>query len=451
MRNTLKLAIAALTMLAIAFGDLLVTWPAITGGGEARADGHLRLAQTQLTRLEQLQRLHRLAVRRRMIQYRTAQRIGERRAAARQRFARGRAGGIVMRGEIVAISPDRPTLEKVRELGFKVGRTLHLRKLGLELVVLHSPGKLDTTEALDQLRAASPEATFELNHLFNPAGNIRLADAANAAKATDGAETAENADMPWPDLEPMPGMRLGLVDLGVDTSHPALQGAEIETAIFTGEEQASPSAHGTAVASLLVGQAPGFHGAARGAALFAADVFGDAETGGTALAIVEALAWLAEEETPVIAMPLVGPPNRILELALSRLQAQGILVIAPVGNEGPAQPVAYPAAYPGVVAVTATDWQGRVFIAANRGDQVMFSAVGVDIRAAADPEHLVTVSGTSYAVPEVAARLLRQTTAPDPLVRDQALERLKSVATDLGEPGRDDVYGYGLVSRIAAQ
>lgn len=448
MRDTIKLAIAALTMLAIAFGDMLVTWPAITGAGEARADGHLRLAQTQLTRLEQLQRLQRLTVRRRMTQYRTSQRISERRAAARQRFAYSRDGGIIMRGEIVAISPDQPTLKTIRALGFKVGRTVHLKKLALELVVLHSPGKLDTTEALDQLRAAAPEATFELNHLFNPAGDIRLADASNAA---DGAETAEYAAMPWPDLEPKQGMRLGLVDLGVDTSHPALRGAEIKTAIFTGEKQASPSAHGTAVASLLVGQAPGFHGAARGAALFAADVFGDAETGGSALAIVEALAWLAEEETPVIAMPLVGPPNRILELTLSRLQAQGILVIAPVGNEGPAQPVAYPAAYPGVVAVTATDWQGRVFIAANRGDQVMFSAVGVDIRAAADPEHLVAVSGTSYAVPEVAARLLLQTTAPDPLVREEALERLQSVATDLGEPGRDDIYGFGLVSRLAGQ
>lgn len=445
MRDTLKLVFAALIMLAVAFGDMAPPLSTISGQGEARADDHLRFAATDLTRLERLQRLYRQTVRRREIEYRTARRLGERRAAARQRLAHSRAGAAILRGEIVAISPARPTLKSIRALGFKVGRTVNLKKLGLKLVVLHSPSDLDTTEALEQLRADLPDTTFELNHLFNPAGNIRLAGAADSFKA----DAPKQAEMPWSDLAPVDGARLGLVDLGVDTGHPALKGSKIKTAVFTGEEHTSPSAHGTAVASLLVGDTPGFHGAARGARLYAADVFGDSDAGGSALAIVQALAWLAEKETPVIAMPLVGPPNKILEVALSRLQAQGILVIAPVGNAGPAQPVAYPAAYPGVVAVTATDWQGRVFISANRGDQVMFSAVGVNIPAAADPEHLIAVSGTSYAVPEVAARLLRQSTAPDPLVADQALESLRGAATDLGVPGRDDVYGYGLVSRIA--
>jgi subtilisin family serine protease len=107
-----------------------------------------------------------------------------------------------------------------------------------------------------------------------------------------------------------------------------------------------PSAHGTAVASLLVGRAERFRGAAPGARLYAADVYCAEPTGGSVGAVAAALAWLAGERVGVVNISLVGPPNRLLELAVRRASAKGLLLVAAVGNDGPAAAPLYPSATP---------------------------------------------------------------------------------------------------------
>ena len=398
------------------------------------------------TRLEQMKRAARLerlrqaerAQIRRWIEQRVGRSIAKRRAAARRAFIVTRDGAWVVRGEILALGLDAKGLAAARKLGLTVLRRHPLKTLGLELVTLKVPRNRDTLDTLDALRARLPAAHLELNHLFDPSGTDSERDAEGMVPSP--------ASLPWADLPPLEKGALGLVDLGVDPTHPALKEARIEVRNFTGEKRSSPSAHGTAVASLLVGAADDFAGAARGAHLYAADVFGDADTGGSTEMILAALEWLAQERVPVIAMPLVGPPNLLLELSLARLAERGVLVVSPVGNEGPTHPVAYPAAYASVVAVTATDAEGKVFIGAQRGPEVMFSAVGVHLPAAADPGRLKPVAGTSFAVPEVAARLLRALPAPEPTAATAAVAALEDAAIDLGTPGHDPVYGYGWVS-----
>ncbi|MFZ5609016.1 MAG: S8 family serine peptidase [Pseudomonadota bacterium] len=439
MRAIVKPFTVTALALVIAFGGTNGPPPALAEAGRVGARAADRVIERRHNRIERLQRAQRILARR-WVERRPGRAIAARRAAARHRFAMSRNGALALRGEIVAIAPDEAVLARARALGFRVARQVSLPALGLDFIVLRAPKAMDTNDALERLRASAPQGQFELNHLFDPSGELAMISTGDM----------HDLVLPWPDLVLPQGARLGLVDLGVDAGHPTLRGAAIETASFAGEETPTPSAHGTAVASLLVGEDGRFHGAAKGARLFAADVFGDADAGGSALAIAQALAWLAEKRIPVIAMPLTGPANQLLALSIARLQAKGVLIVAPVGNEGPTRPIAFPAAYPGVVAVTATDWEGRIFIGANRGEAVMFSAVGVDIYAAADPEKLITVTGTSFAVPEVAARLLQETAAPDPGQADRALAKLRQMARDLGAPGRDDIYGYGWVSQVGA-
>jgi subtilisin family serine protease len=119
--------------------------------------------------------------------------------------------------------------------------------------------------------------------------------------------------------------------------------------------------------------------------------------------------------------------------------ARGVLLVAAVGNSGPNAPVAYPAAYPSVVAATAVDASDRVFLFANRGPQVAFAALGVDVEAAAEGDAYTSVSGTSFAAPRVAAALAALRAA-DPKA---AIETLARRVRDLGAPGRDVVYGFG--------
>ncbi|HCZ47585.1 MAG TPA: hypothetical protein DCZ11_01105, partial [Gammaproteobacteria bacterium] len=107
-------------------------------------------------------------------------------------------------------------------------------------------------------------------------------------------------------------------------------------------------------------------------------------------------------------------------------------------------PPLYPAAYPGVVGVTAVDGRRRVLPEAGRGPHVSFAAPGADL-AAASADGYTVVRGTSYAAPVVAGLLAARAGEPASDGARQALSALVATATDLGSPGRDPIFGHGLV------
>jgi subtilisin family serine protease len=140
-------------------------------------------------------------------------------------------------------------------------------------------------------------------------------------------------------------------------------------------------------------------------------------------------------------LSLAGPPNRALADVIRRAQAKGVAVVAAAGNAGPAAPPAYPGAYPKVVAVTAVDGTQKVYRFANRGSYIMFAAQGVDVATPSGGK----VSGTSFAAPVVAAMLAAEMPRQDAAAADRAIQRLRKQARDLGAPGRDSVYGFGVL------
>ena len=121
--------------------------------------------------------------------------------------------------------------------------------------------------------------------------------------------------------------------------------------------------------------------------------------------MVSALGWLTERRVKVINMSLVGPPNALLERAVAAAQARGILIVAAVGNDGPAAPPSYPASYPGVIAVTGVDLKDRALPEAGRASHLDFAAPGADMAAALPGRGFGDVRGTSFAAPLVTARL----------------------------------------------
>jgi subtilisin family serine protease len=209
-----------------------------------------------------------------------------------------------------------------------------------------------------------------------------------------------------------------------------------------------PSAHGTAVASLLAGSSGSFHGAAPGAELFAVDVYCGRPAGGAVDSVAAAFGWMARYRVAVINVSLVGPRNALLERVVASLVSRGHLIVAAVGNDGPAAPPLYPAAYDGVVAVTAVDSRHRVLLEACRGKHLDLAALGADTSAAAagQPDGFTVVRGTSFASPIVAGLLARELREPDVAQRNRVVSELLATAEDLGPRGRDDIYGAGLVA-----
>jgi subtilisin family serine protease len=183
-----------------------------------------------------------------------------------------------------------------------------------------------------------------------------------------------------------------MIDGGV-ASHPSLAGAAIEQNGFAGAP--SPTGHGTAVASLLVGSQGFFRGAANGAKLYVADVYGGSKAAGSASAIVPALGWLASHRVRVINISLVGPKNAVVARAIDSVQRRGIRVVAAVGNDGPAAPPQYPASYPGVIAVTAVDARGHAIPEAGKATHLDFAAPGADMAVALPGRGYGRVRGTS--------------------------------------------------------
>ena len=347
----------------------------------------------------------------------------------------GAAGGDREPGEVLVASPGREAARalarEARALGLRLRRRRTLGALGMVVSTFAVPRGMSVERAMAALRARLPEARrrqVEANHRYTLMGG-----------GGDGARAWGPPLVRWPATPPScgRGLRLGLVDSAVDRGHPALSGARLEIRSFlpAGVPAASP-AHGTAVAGVLAGRGPGLRGLLPGAVLRIAAVFrrrGE-EVDTTAEWVVYALDWLVQGRVRVINLSLGGPRNGVLEAALDRVLEGRVAVVAAAGNGGPGGPPVFPAAQPGVVAVTAVDARLRPWPRATRGPHVDFAAPGVDLWVPGPGRGFRYASGTSYAAPFVAAALARM-----------GLARLRAGARDLGPPGRDPVFGWGLV------
>ena len=320
-------------------------------------------------------------------------------------------GQPVRRGVLVVVDPDPASLQNAGRAGFGVIADDRDAVLGIRSVTLSVPRNLSTRQALKRLHSVAPGLQADFDHLYEPAGGALLpfAGALAASVGVGG------------------GPRIGIVDGGV-ASHPSMGSASIEQNGFAGRPQ--PTGHGTAIASLIVGNQGPFQGAARGASLFVADVYGGSRAAGSASSIVRALSWLASKRPQVINISLVGPQNRLVQRAVQALRARGIGIVAAVGNDGPAAPPQYPASYPGVVSVTGVDARGRALPEAGKAAHLDFAAPGADMAAALPGQGYAKVRGTSFAAPLATARL----------ALSGSIQRLASEA----RPGRGRV-GRGIV------
>ncbi|MBD3641649.1 MAG: S8 family serine peptidase [Marinobacter sp.] len=326
-------------------------------------------------------------------------------------------------------------IARLDRAGITLLKHQELTGVGLNLVRFRVSPELDSREAL---RAVLPELADRLdrNHIYSP--------------QADGASEPQGQSPQWQSLCSAP-VRVGMVDTAIATDHPAFRQARVVQSRFldvdgTRGQLAAPRAHGTAVASLMVGDYSGESPARLpGATLFNASVFFDRnrDLSGASLGhLLEGLNWLSERDISVLNISLTGPDNRVLATVIRNLLDHGIVLVAAVGNQGPAAPPLYPAAYPGVIGVTAVNDSNELYRWANRGEQVMFAARGVSVPVAAPEGGLASDSGTSLAAPVVTAALacrLREASA------EQAIEALIGTARDLGEPGRDWSFGHGLL------
>jgi F0F1-type ATP synthase membrane subunit b/b' len=326
----------------------------------------------------------------------------------------------IRRGEVVALDLSRSGLAKAQAKGYRLIEREELQALDGSITRLAVPPGTDPETAIDEMARIEPAATFDYTHYYG----LQVSPSGTPGKGTGSTLPRKSGNF-----------TVGMIDTGV-ASHTALQGPSISTRDFSKGNEAIPTGHGTAVASILVSEGA--------KSLFVANIF----RGGTgtpftsAEAIASALEWLVSNKVPVINMSLSGPRNAILDRLIDRSAAKGTIVVAAAGNSGPAAPPAYPAALPKVIAVTAVDANLRVYRYANQGSYLDVAARGVNEPAAKAGGGTGLFSGTSYATPHIAAWLASCRTGTS---SDACNRQLLSNARDLGTPGHDPVYGHGYV------
>lgn len=280
-----------------------------------------------------------------------------------------------VRGEVLLLDPDAGALAEARRQGYVLIEQGSLDGLDVPYARLQVPDGQSLAHAIKALRKALPGHEISADQLHFPAGGT--------AKAT--------ASRPH-STGPLPrGGTVGVIDGGI-------AGAS-RLAAQRGFAQGAPkeSDHASAIASLLAG--------AGTAHIYGADVYGSDPAGGNALAIAKALGWMQEQGVPVVSISLVGPSNPLLARAIASARSRGMVVVAAVGNDGAAAPPAYPASYPGVIAVTGVDGAGRVLIEAGRATHLDYAAPGADMSALVPGKGRESLRGTSFAAPLAASRI----------------------------------------------
>ena len=362
--------------------------------------------------------------------------------------------------ELVVTNGDGSLPAYAAARGFRIVSTRSLPNLGLTVTRLAIPGGVSVTTARQDLIARFPDAVVDYNHVYRHQAGLSIPPANYAAREIGWSAALRACSGP--------GLRVGLLDTAIDHTATILADARItqSSAAIDPEAQRADATHGTGIAALLVGQQE--FGLLPAAELYAADIFTADQDGNpvaTATAFAAGLDWLVENRVRTINVSLSGPPDKLMELAIRHAGAAGVRLVAAVGNDAAVDRPRFPAAYPGVIGVTAIDDQRRRFGPANQGDFVQLAAPGVDIwlpiegnaasRATAEPMPSVTlasiagapqdagtfVSGTSFAAPFVTAVLAASGNDPARLIAD---------ALDLGPKGRDPMFGFGLVRAPAA-
>jgi hypothetical protein len=345
-------------------------------------------------------------------------------------------------GEVVVANLSGEAEEDVRRLGFVVLDEQQLASLGLTVTRLRVPQRMTAPAARTLLAARFPKVVVDVNAVYRPQGQVILPAPGYPAKLIGWGQAPAACGQ---------GLRIGVLDTAVDAVIPGLRGARIVQRSFL-PSRAKPASteHGTAIAEILVGQKAGGgdRGLLPGAELVVAGVFAADSAGIPAadvVALVAGLDWLAGSGAPVINMSFAGDANALVSLALQRVTAGRAIVVAAAGNGGGQAPSTFPAAEPGVIGVTAIDSRSQPYADSSRGDYVDFAAPGVRIwipgPTAAGSYH----TGTSFAAPFVTAAVAAQLASGAPTDPERIAQSLAESAVDLGAPGKDPVFGWGLI------
>ena len=257
------------------------------------------------------------------------------------------------------------------------------------------------------------------------------------------------------------GTKIGIVDTGIDQTHPELSGKVVDCGAAFGGTVASGACaddnmHGTHVAGTIAARAnnaTGVAGVAFNASLSICKALYTAAGTGLTSDVANCINWTHTHGAKVISMSLGGGDSTTLHQAVQAAWAgggaNGSVLVAAAGNDGNST-VNYPAGYAEVVSVAATDQNDAKASFSNTNADVEVAAPGVNILSTIPGGQYATLSGTSMATPHASGvtGILWQLFPTDTAAGIRS--RLDAAVDDLGPAGRDSSFGFGRVNLCRA-
>jgi len=268
-----------------------------------------------------------------------------------------------------------------------------------------------------------------------------------------------DAELVWPGGNTADPVKVAVVDTGISKDHPDLQVQGGYNAINPTKSWNDDNGHGSHVAGIVAAfnNSIGVVGVGPAVDLLAIKVLSRSGSGFLS-DVIEGIQWAMNNGAQVINLSLGSSSgSQAMHDAVAAAHNAGVVVVAAAGNSGGA--VIYPAAYPEVIAVSATDSNNFLASFSSFGPEVDLAAPGVGILSTYKGTGYATFSGTSMAAPHVtgAAALVLNTPVGtydadgDGLWNPSEVQKkLQDRATDLGNLGFDNLYGWGLVNAYNA-
>lgn len=242
---------------------------------------------------------------------------------------------------------------------------------------------------------------------------------------------------------------VAVIDTGIDLDHPEFAGKLVEgyNVLEDNNRPADDNGHGTHVSGVIAAKtnnADGIAGMSWNSKLMPIKAIG-ADGSGSAVDIARGIYWATDHGADVINLSVGNyTSSAALKEACRYAYEKNVVLVAASGNDATDQP-SYPAAYEEVLAVAAVDHRKERADFSNFGDYVDVAAPGVDIPSTYIYSDYASLSGTSMACPHVAALAsLVRSVQPD-MKNHEVMKLIRQSAKDLGAPGHDQLYGYGMI------
>jgi hypothetical protein len=329
-----------------------------------------------------------------------------------------------------------------------------LKSLDAALIVYALRDGTDALAKAEELRPVSPVLIAQPDYLYHTSDHI--AQETDAYSQLQYGPRLIRADRVRK-LVSGRGVKVAVIDTGVDSGHPALKGKIAEQADMTGRGF-TPDIHGTLLAGIIVSEPKngvGISGIAPQSDLLAVKACQPQTPQAIqaqcwSLTLARGLDLALQKKVQVINLSLGGPREKLVTRLIDEGAGRGIVVVAAAGNNGPQGQPDFPAALPNVVSVTAVDAKEQLYAYATQGEFIDLAAPGVEIVSTSPGGKLLVSSGTSLAsafVTGVVSLVLQQDSRLSPQSLQTLLER---TAKDLGPTGKDPQFGSGLVDACKA-